>query len=52
MVLFNELDGSLSDVVKALREDMKSELDNLRDLYEEQKRNGIEKIKAKYLKYG
>jgi hypothetical protein len=31
-----------------LKEDMDVELENLRDQYEEQRRDGIEKIKAKY----
>jgi hypothetical protein len=51
MVYIDYVDGSLSDVVNALKEDMKSELDHLRELYEDQKRAGIEKIREKYLKY-
>jgi hypothetical protein len=38
------------DVYKGLKEDMDAELENLKDQYEEQRREGIEKIKSKYNK--
>jgi hypothetical protein len=39
-----------ADVIKAMKEDMEIELSNLRDQYEESRRDGVEKIKAKYNK--
>jgi hypothetical protein len=38
------------DVVKGLREDMESEMENLKDQYEEQQSEEIDKIKARYSK--
>jgi hypothetical protein len=39
------------DVIKGLREDMEVEVENLRLLYEEERLNGVDKIKEKYSKY-
>ena len=39
-----------ADVIKAMKEDMEIELSNLRDQYEELRKEEIEKIKAKYNK--
>ncbi len=39
-----------ADVVKGLKEDMVVELENLKEQYEEQRREGVEKIKSKYNK--
>jgi hypothetical protein len=36
-------------VVKGLKEDMVFELENLKELYEEQRRTEVEKIRVKYL---
>jgi hypothetical protein len=44
------LEDVFPDVVNGLREDMKIELENLREQYEEQRRVEIEKIRNKYLK--
>ncbi len=44
------LEEVFPDVVRGLKEDMDVELENLRDQYEEQRREGIEKIKSKYNK--
>ena len=48
--LFNPLENGYPDVVKGLREDMVSELDTLKEQYEEERSNTIEKIKQKYSK--
>jgi hypothetical protein len=42
------LEEVFPDVVKGLREDMESELEHLKEQYEEQRREGIDKIKNKY----
>jgi hypothetical protein len=38
------------DLVKGLKDDMQLELDNLKEQYEEQRRNEVEKISTKFLK--
>lgn len=38
------------DVVRLLKEDMEMELENLKEQYEEQRRETVEKIKKKYEK--
>jgi hypothetical protein len=50
MVITFDIDESLSDVVNGLKEDMKSEIEHLRELYEEQRRAQVEKIRAKFMK--
>ena len=52
LIIFKKiiLEEVFPQVVSGLREDMKIELENLRDQYEEQRRVEIEKIRAKYLK--
>lgn len=47
---FYFLEEVFPDVVNGLREDMKVELENLREQYEDQRRLEVEKIRHKYLK--
>jgi hypothetical protein len=44
------IESVFPDVVNGLRDDMKIELDNMREQYEDQRRVEIEKIRNKYLK--
>ena len=44
------IESIFPDVVRGLREDMTSELEILRDQYEEQRRTEVEKIRNKYIK--
>jgi hypothetical protein len=50
ILYFFILEEVFPDVVRGLKEDMDVELENLQDQYEEQRREGVEKIKAKYNK--
>jgi hypothetical protein len=43
-------ENGFTDIAEGLKEDLKVELDNLKDQYEEQRRVETEKIKAKYSK--
>ena len=43
-----KIENGLTVVVKSLEEDMKNEIENLKDQYEELRRIGIEKINLKY----
>jgi|LauGreDrversion4_2_1035121.scaffolds.fasta_scaffold292385_2 hypothetical protein len=44
------LENVYPELAEGLREDMKNDLENLRDQYEEQRRVEVEKIKNKYMK--
>jgi hypothetical protein len=46
--IIKPLEEVFPDVVRGLRDDMVVELENLKDQYEEQRREGVEKIKNKY----
>ncbi len=48
MNIIKPLEEVFPDVVRGLRDDMVVELENLKDQYEEQRREGVEKIKNKY----
>jgi hypothetical protein len=39
------------EVIKGLKEDMEIEVENLKLLYEEDRMNGVDKIKDKYSKF-
>ncbi len=49
-ISYNFIESIFPDVVRGLREDMTSELEILRDQYEEQRRTEVEKIRNKYIK--
>ncbi len=47
---FNYLENVFPEVVNGLKEDMKNELELLKEQYEEQRRVEVEKIRNKYLR--
>jgi hypothetical protein len=44
------LEEVYGEVIRGLKDDMEVELENLRLLYEEERGNGVDKIKEKYNK--